>query len=154
MAHWKNPGLTRDNAWINCSFEEQILMTYQNHSMQALLLLLTFTLNDLGDLGDLARGRTLMQSSCAKCPAFFGSVPAKSSPPARPAKVQSPQAALGVSRCFKQQESTKALQILWMCSQKTTKMHVSTPKPKREVLRDGRLLRHGQRDPGVDRNKI
>ena len=46
MAHWKNPGLTRDNAWINCSFEEQILMTYQNHSMQALLL--TFTLNDLG----------------------------------------------------------------------------------------------------------
>ena len=119
-----------------------------------------------------------MQSSCAKCPAFFGSVPAKSSPPARPAKVQSPQAALGVSRCFKQQESTKALQILWICSQKTTKMHVSTPKPlqtqlksfeaspvyqtkidklnehKREVLRDGRLLRHGQRDPGVDRNKI
>jgi hypothetical protein len=48
MAHWKNPGLTRDNAWINCSFEEQILMTYQNYSMQALLLLLTFTLNDLG----------------------------------------------------------------------------------------------------------
>ena len=83
----------------------------------------------------VARGRTLMQSSCAKCPAFFGSVPAKSSPPARPAKVQSPQAALGVSRCFKQQESTKALQILWICSQKTTKMHVSTPKPLQTQLR-------------------